>query len=674
MNKKINRLKIETLCITLFQLVIVACFMTLYLLNVWGMNQYVLPEYIIYAFAILMFLDDMYIFRILFAVYKIRQTSDLRTIDVVGNDVNEAYLYGKLGLVVIDDDGIVLWESDFLKMRSINLLNLNIYEWNPKFKDFLLKENDYNLNFQINEYNYSVKFLRNANVFIFKDISEYESLSKYSKEQATCLGIIMIDNYLDIVGNNEDTNDIIAKVKNSIFEYAKEYNVLLRHFKSDAYFAVCNYVSLDAMEKDAFSLLDIIRKIGEKETIKPTLSIGFAHDFPDVNKLNEMASNAIDIAMSRGGDQAVISKYGSDLVFFGGRTEAAEKRNKVRVRVIADSLIGLIDQASNVFIMGHTEMDMDALGSAIGVYEICMARKKPAQIVFDPKATERKTRSALTSQYSREELVKMTISPKEAIDRIKTSTLVVVVDISRPKMTMCPELLNLTKKCVVIDHHRRAEDFIEDPVLSYIEPSASSASELIAEMIKYSSKSQDIKLTPIDATIMLSGIFLDTGFYKSKTVGLRTFEASMILKEYGADNGLADDLLKDDYEEYLLINKIISTMKTPYYGVVYCVGDEEDNLERSTLAKVANQCMQLKGVNAVFVIGKTASDECRISARSDGSVNVQILCEKLGGGGHFTQAATLFKDKTISDVEKLLLNVLASYLNEARSAQGKKGE
>ena len=171
---------------------------------------------------------------------------------------------------------------------------------------------------------------------------------------------------------------------------------------------------------------------------------------------------------------------------------------------------------------------------------------------------------------------------------------------------------------------------------------------------------------------MLSGIFLDTGFYKSKTVGLRTFDASMILKEYGADNGKADDFLKEEYEEYSLTNKIVETMKTPYYGVVYCVGEESEILEISSLAKAANACMALKGVNCCFVIGRTSDDEVRMSARSDGTVNVQILCEKMNGGGHFTAAGSAFKDSSIRSVEALLLDTLANNLSDARSEKAKK--
>lgn len=666
MQKKINHLKIEVLIVTLIQLILIGTFLTLYLFNAWDMDKVVLPEHIAYFCSIIGILDCFYIWRILFAVIRIRKETDIRTSDIIGSDIQEAYLFGKLGFLVTDEDGTILWESDLFIQRSLNLINDNIYEWCPKLKDFIDKEKGNVMNVNISGVDYSVKFLRSAGLFIFKDVSDYETLYKTRVEQATCIGIINIDNYNDITAINDENTDLIVKVKSIITEYARDYNILLRAIRSDSYFAVCNYTSLFKMEQDKFSILDSVKKIEFHDEIKPTLSIGFAHDFPDVTKLNEMASNAIEIAMSRGGDQAVVSKYGSELEYFGGKSNAIESTNKVKVREFSNALMTLIRKSSNVIIMGHTNMDMDALGSSLGVLEICNYCGKNGHVVYDSKFTERKTRGAITTMFTKDEFDKYFINKRDAVDKVKPQTLVVVCDISRPKMTMCPEVLEKAEKVVVIDHHRRAEDFIEKPVLVQIDASASSASELVVEMVKYNSEKEPINVEPRIATIMLSGIFLDTGFYKSKTVGLRTFEASMILKEKGADNAKADDLLKDEYEEYLLINKIVASMKTPYYGVVYCIGPDPEPYEQSTLAKAANACIQLKGIYAVFVIGKVSENEIKISARSDGTINVQTLCEKLGGGGHFSMAAALLKDTTLKNAEEQLLNVLANNLSQAK--------
>lgn len=674
MNRKIKSLRIASFIVYTIQIIGVFLVTMLYIFNVFNLKELMMPEYFAFIATGLTAFNSLYISIALHSVYKIRQKSDIRTVDVVGSDIKEAYMFGKLGFAITDEDNKVLWTSDLLQQRQINIINKNIYDWCPKLKDLIDKDVGDVVKVVQNGVNYEVKYLRNARLFIFKDSSEYDSLAKYTKEQAICIGVIMIDNYADVVGTNDDYNDLISRVKNNIFEYAKEYNLLLRHFRNDAYFCVCTYSSLSRMIKDEFSLLDKARALGISENNQATLSIGFSYGFPDVNKLNSMASNAIDIAMSRGGDQAVISCYGSELEFFGGKTEALEKRNKVKVRVVADSLNGLISRASNVVIMGHTDMDMDALGSALGIKAICDSFNKSSVIVYEAKYAEKKVRTAMASLFTSEQLSKMVVSIKDAKEKIKPQTLVIVVDVSKPSMVMAPQVLEVCDKVVVIDHHRRAEEFIDNPVLSYIEPSASSASELVAEIIKFSTANPNIKLDSTYATIMLSGIFLDTGFYKSRTVGLRTFEASGVLKEYGADNSIADDLLKDEYEEYALVNKILTSMRTPFYGVVYCNSGDDDVVERSTLAKVANQCMQLKGINACFVIGRTNNNEIRVSARSDGTINVQVLCEKMGGGGHFSMSAAAFKDKSSKQVENILLETLDEYLSEARSQQGKKGE
>lgn len=668
MEKRKFRVNLAILLTTSIIELIVGIFILLYVFNSFNLQNAIKPATLGYIALGVTVVDCGLCLVLVWFMNDLRDKSDIKISDVIGADIKEVYLFGKVGLVVVNEDGVILWKSDLLQQRQMNIISKNIFDVYPKLREFKNKNNTNDtILISENNFDYQVKYLKAAGLFIFKDVTDYEFLYRYNKEQATCIGIIMIDNYSDIVGNSDVVNEIITKVKEIINNYAKKYNCLLRAYRNDAYFAVCNSQSLNDMKKNGFSLIDEVRKLQVKETVKPTLSIGFAHDFPDVNKLNEMASKAIDIAMSRGGDQVVVAKYGSEFEFFGGKSEAVEVGNKVRVRVFSDSLMSLIQRSSNVLIMGHQEMDMDALGSCLGVKAICDFLKKESYVVYDPKLTERKTRTALTSLYSREEMNRIFCSPREAQDMVKSESAVVVCDVSKPSMTMCPFILDKTDKVVIIDHHRRAPEFIENPILSYIEPGASSASELVAEIIHYNSVATKIPLDSTMATLMLAGIFLDTSFYKAKTTGLRTFEASMILKEYGANNSLADDLLKDEYEEYALINKIISTLKTPYYGVVYCVCDENEIVERSTLAKVGNQCIQFKGVNACFVIGKTNEDEVRISARSDGTINVQILMEKMGGGGHFTSAANCIKNTTIKSVESSLLDVLATYLSEARS-------
>lgn len=671
MKKHLKKFRIVSFIIVIIELVLAAAFGVFYHLNLFEIQSYVTPTMIYIGACSLIAIDILLIWIAIAVFASFRRKSDLQAADLIGGDIQEAYNFGMIGLVIVNEDNVVIWVNDLIKERQIDIIDTNIIQWQPKLADFETSSSETVIKLNINSRNYDVKYLSEARLYIFRDRTDYENVYDFSKKQAIVVGIIMIDNYSDIAGTADDSSDVVSKVRNAIFNYTKDHNVLIRRYRNDAYFLICNYESLSKMETDKFSLLEEIHKVGEKEETPPTLSIGLAHGFPDVVKLNEMAENAIDIAMSRGGDQVVVSKYGEELQYYGGKFEAQENRNKVKVRVMADSVLSLINNSSNVILMGHTMMDMDALGSCLGMKAICEYCHKPSVIVYDPKATERKTKGALMSAFTREEISKLTVSPSDALSLIKSNTLVIVCDVHRPTMTMAPKVLDKATKVMVIDHHRRSDEFIDSPVFSYVEPSASSASEMVTELVRYSSVNPRINIPPTYATIMLSGIFMDSNYFKVKSTGIRTFEASMILKEYGADNTTADDYLKDEFEEYTLITKIISTLKTPDYGVVYCVADEEDIIEPATLAKVGNQCMQMKGVNACFVIGKTGVNEVRISCRSDGTINVQLLAEKLNGGGHLTQAAGTFKNTTIDKVELRLLDVLKDYLNEVRIVKGK---
>lgn len=668
MGKFLQRLRTAAFIIILIELLLIILFCIFYFFDFFEFKTIVDPIYVLFGSLILIFLDCLFIWIAIIKVSSLRRKTDLKASEVLGSDIQAAYNFAMLGLAVVDDDGIVIWTNDLFKERNISIIDMHIYDWKSELRN-LMDSPDEKMTVKINDANrqYEVKYLSEAGLFIFKDVTDFENILQYSKEQAPVVGLLAIDNYSDVVGTEEDFNDSISKVKNVIFQYARDMGILLRRYRNDTYFILTNYQTLENMKNNNFSLVNKVRELGKGEDVPLTLSIGIAHDFPDVVKLADLAEEALSIAMSRGGDQVVISKYGSDMEFIGGKTEAQEKRNRVKVRVLADSLISLIKASSNVLIMGHTKADMDALGACLGIKAICDRIDKQSKIVFDLKETEYKTRAAITSSFSRDELDKIMTTPKDAESKMTHNTLLVVVDVHIPKMVMAPNLLDKATKIVVIDHHRRAEDYIESPVFNHIDPSASSASELITEFIHFASINPRIEVPPIYATIMLSGIFLDSSYFKSKNVGIRTFEACTFLKEFGADNAMADELLKDDYEEHMIVNKIISNVSTPSPGVVYAIAPTEQMFDDATLAKAANALLGVKAINASFVIGKTSNKTIKMSCRSDGTINVQILAEKMGGGGHFSAAAVVFNSQDFISVEETLKNVLANYLTSARN-------
>ena len=666
MGKTIRIIKMFSFIIILLEVVLGAGFSVLYFNNLFGFVGLIKPSTIALIMVVVTVVDCLFIWIVILILSSLRQKTDLRAAEVIGSDVQEAYNFAMIGLAITDDKNTVLWTNDLFKARHIEIMDMDIISWQPELAALRdVNNGDQPVKIIVNSRTYSVKLLAEAGLWIFKDITDFEQIFNYSKEQAPVVGILAIDNYDDVVRGDDDFNDVVTKVKNDIFSYAKEYAILLRRIKDDSYSMLCNYASFSRMLEDKFSIIDKVRGESSRGEIPLTLSIGIAHDFPDVNKLNDLANDALDIAMSRGGDQVVVSAYGQEMKFYGGKSEAQEKRNRVKTRVLADSLISLINASDRVLIMGHANMDMDAFGACLGMKAICNRLKKNSRVVADLKNTEAKTRTAMTTSFGKDELEKLIVNSKEAESLIGGNTLLVVVDVHIPSMVMAPRLVDMAAKIVVIDHHRRAEEYIDSPVFNHIDPAASSTCELISEFIRFSSINPKIELPSTYATIMLSGIFLDSGYFKSRSTGIRTFEAATILKEYGADNSLADDFLKDDYEEHKEVTEITTNLETPFYGVVIATANQDRLYDHATIAKAANTCLTYKGIHAAFVIGKVSQREIRVSARSDGTINVSLLAEKLGGGGHFTSAAASFIGTDLKTIKEKIIVVLETSLTEA---------
>ena len=440
MVKKLKKIKYATFISIAIELVLITAFCVLYFGNIFKAQEYIKDEYIALGATVLIFLDCIFAWITVLRVQSIRNTTDLQAAQVVGTDVQEAYRFAMIGLVVTDENDMVLWTSDLFKDRHIDIIDENLLSVYPALNT--LKENIGNKvdKLVINSRNYEVKYIAEAGLWIFKDTTELESIYKYSREQAPVVGLLSIDNYADIIRAEDDFNDVVTKLKNTIFNYCKEYGILLRRHRDDTYLLLCNYDSFSRMQRNHFSLLDMAREISKEEEIPLTLSIGIAHGFPDVVKLNEMAASALDIAMSRGGDQVVVSSYGHDMEFFGGKSKAQETRNRVKTRVLADSLINLLKMAPKVYVMGHRDMDMDALGACLGIKAICERLEISCRVVVDFKITESKTRGALLTQFSKDELQNIIISPSEAQSNITPDTILVVVDVHIPGMVMDPVL------------------------------------------------------------------------------------------------------------------------------------------------------------------------------------------------------------------------------------------
>ena len=321
MGKTIKLIKTISFIIIALEILAGASFAILFFNNFFNLQNLIKPTAIALAMVSTIVVDCLFIWIVILVISSLRQKTDLRAAEIIGSDVQEAYNFAMIGLAITDDQNIVLWTNDLFKARHLEIMDMDIIAWQPELATLRdINNGEQTAKIVINSRTYSVKLLSEAGLWIFKDITDYEQIFNYSKEQAPVVGILTIDNYDDVVRGDDDFNDVVTKVKNDIFNYAKDYGILLRRIKDDSYSMLCNYASFTRMLEDKFSIIDKVRGESTRGEMPLTLSVGIAYDFPDVNKLNDLANDALDIAMSRGGDQVVVSAYGQEMKFYGGKS------------------------------------------------------------------------------------------------------------------------------------------------------------------------------------------------------------------------------------------------------------------------------------------------------------------------------------------------------------------
>lgn len=694
MIEAMNKLRKRAVAVLIIEVLLLVFINLGYFLDIASLHAFFTPLRIFIISVVLVFINLLIFLFLSLHINKIRKKNTFELVNLLGADVKEAYDFGMVGVIVVDKDFNVTWASELFKERRLLVIDKNILAWKPELtrlvelSEALQDDVDETLKVEIESRNYEVKYLNKAGIFLFKDITEFEYLFDSNIANAPVLGVLIIDNYSDIVVKGQQANPAIAKANTLIAEYFTKFGVLLRQYRDDGYMLVLNKKDFDVLYADKFSLLDKIREETATMDYQISFSLAFAYNFPDVLRLNELVLNAIDTAMARGGNQVVIARYGEESEYIGGATSQSEKRNKTAIRLYADTIFRHIREAKNVLIMTHTDTDLDALGASLGIKAMADYAKKtqkglktqfqPARIVYDGSLTETKTRTAVNRMFSKQEINEIFISPDDLDDEkgpnslVNANTLLIIADVSRPSMTLYPRLLELVDKVIVIDHHRRTDEFIDQRLYDYIETSASSTCEIITELIYYGN-TPNFKIDQKYATFMLAGIYLDTNYFRTKTTGSRTFLASMVLEDWGADVMNADDFLKDNVEEYMLITRIMASMETFAVGIVFLKADETDIVTPETLSKVANQSMRIKGIQASFVLGYTAPRTVKVSGRSDGEINVQYLLERMGGGGHQASAATVLFDKSLEEAQAILEETINQNLSKAKAIGAKKG-
>ena len=497
-------------------------------------------------------------------------------------------------------------------------------------------------------------------IYLF-DETELNRYIRENEEQKLVAGLIYIDNYEEALDSIEDVKRslLIALVDRKVNKYFTEIDALVRKIEKDKYFVVFKYKYLEQLSADKFKLIEDVKSIKVGNEMAITLSIGVGAGGVSYTQNYEYARMGIDLALGRGGDQVVV-KEGEEVTYYGGKAKQVERNTRVKARVKAHALREIIESREHVVIMGHTISDVDSLGAAIGVYCAARVLGKKAQIVLNEVTTSLRP---LVECFTEEKgyPADLFIKNEEALLITNKNTLVMVVDTNRPSYTECPELLKRTDTICVFDHHRQNSEVIENPVLSYIEPYASSACEMIAEVLQYFS--ENIKLEPSEADCIYAGILIDTNNFMTKT-GVRTFEAAAYLRRAGAEVTRVRKMLRNDMAAYKARAEAVRHAEV-YRGAFAISVCPADNIESPTIvgAQAANELLNIVGIKASFVLTEYQG-KIYISSRSIDEINVQLIMERVGGGGHLNVAGAQLTNCTIQEAKRMIQNTIDEMIKE----------
>lgn len=495
-------------------------------------------------------------------------------------------------------------------------------------------------------------------VIYLMDVTKYEQISKRFKQEQIFLGNIYLDNYDELIQGMNDSNvsNLHNYVTSEISKWAQENQLLMKVIDDDNYLIIGHRSALQELERKKFKILDIIRENTSQQNSPVTLSVGISYGENNLIKLADTAQENLDLALGRGGDQVVVRAQDQPARFYGGKTNPMEKRTRVRARMISQALKELIDQADQLFVMGHKKPDMDSLGACLGIRRIAEMNGKECWIVVDDEQQHSDIQRLMREVDNYQNIKDHIISPSEALEKATANSLLVMVDHAKESITISPALYDqLQNRLVIIDHHRRGEEFPENPLLVYIEPYASSTCELITEMFEYQPR-EGKGLNKLEATTMLTGIQIDTKSF-TKSAGTRTFDAASYLRSAGADGMMIQSFMKEDSQSFMQRNHLLARAEINDQ-IAICAGEEDRYYDSVTAAQAADMLLQISNVDASFVITKRPDGGVGVSARSMGDFNVQVVMEKMGGGGHLANAATQISGKTVAEVKQELLNLL----------------
>lgn len=579
-----------------------------------------------------------------------------------------------LPLVVIDEEGNINWyNTKFADMvKAENILGTNIKKYINDLDISLIMQDKKDMEIEATNADRHYRVLCNIvetkgsnghperiGMAYFIDITDFVQMKKLCQDSKPVVTLIQVDSYEEVLQSTPANGrpQLIAEIDNRLNRWVENIKGCIRKYDDNKYIVIFEKKHLSSLQEKKFDILDEIRDINVGNTIPPTLSIGLGINGENPAQLNQFANAAKDLAQGRGGDQAVI-KDGDKMYFYGGKTREVEKRTKVKSRVIAHALRQLINQSVKVLVMTHKFADPDCLGAALGLYRGVKALGKDARIIMNGP------NPSIDIMYSRivadEEYSNLFIDCREALNVTDGDTLIITVDTHRPSYTECPEALKKAGTLVVIDHHRRSTEFIEEAALVYQETYASSTCELVTEVLQYLEDS--IKIRPIEAEALLAGIFVDTKNFTFKT-GVRTFEAASYLRRMGADTTSVKQLFQDDIDTFIARAETVKSAKIVNENIAISLCPEGIKNPLLVTAQAADVLLEIQGVRAAFVLCRFG-DSIFISGRSLGDVNVQLITEKLGGGGHLTVAGAQLKGVDMAEAQQMLQRALKEYMEE----------
>lgn len=582
-------------------------------------------------------------------------------VKAVDKTISYSIINHPLPLCIIDSEGQLLWynkkfseiyqDKEMLKDGIFKITGIRPFEFfseDNSEKQIVVSYNG--KSFKILSSYFDENKSNNA-ILYWVEVTNFELLKSLYKDEKNCFAYVNVDNYDELIASSPDERKsiIAAEIERTIRLWASKMSASVTRFRSNQYFIVFEYKHFEKLELNKFSILDEVREIETDADFPASLSIGIGVGGKTPTQQDEHAASALDLALGRGGDQAVVKK-GSKIEYYGGRLQTVEKRNKGKSRIMAHALRQLIDQSNQVIIMGHRKPDMDSFGAALGICRMAKNRNKEASIIinsYNESLTEMYNRAKETGNY-------LFINNEKAIETVDKDTLLVVVDTHKTSLVECPELLTKTDKLVVIDHHRKAEDFIDNATLTYMEAYASSTSELVTEILQYVGDKKEID--KLEAEILLAGITVDTNRFSIKT-GVRTFEAASWLRRMGADTAIVRQFFQTDLASIKQRSEIVSSAEMPFPGVAMAICKGKHLDVQVINSRAAEEMLNIKGVKASFVIGENEEGLTVISARSLGDINVQTIMEKLDGGGNLTKAGAQVRmpvDKAILKLKEII--------------------